>query len=544
MHRRRLLAALLAAPLALASACAPRRGADEPAGSAGARPGAPRDGESGAVPPVIELIDIDALSPAEQLLAVTLQGLLNREQARVWIRDGGINAMILEQLQREGSRVEAVSSVWELLRRHRGELRGAVVCEMGTSSVNIATSLCGPRQAAAVDASILPRAEAEGLSPVYDARGGDPLRAFEAFKDTFARGLLVEQTEQKPAHLRDFAVQHSAFTYSGLGAADTTRIVREMGPGALVFGWGGDEHAWVQRVSRAGGTGIPADWSRNLSALGRLPVALAARPRPEAAPARDGERIVAFVMSDGDNIQWMGGGFAVSPGFWASPRRGRFNMTWEAPPSLARYAPRVLDTLYRGASDGQHADSFVTGPSGLGYSFHNDLPDRKAFAEQTAEALRASGLSVVSMLNSGGDMSQARELLERPEVAGVLYKDYAPYNARRGAVWWHRGKPAVAYRFLLWEPLSENSPRGVAEAVARMPAAPLSDPGSYALVNVHAWSFKDIGGPMEAVRRTIDLLPAGTRVVTAEQFIALLRRAFGAPSSGGQPPNQPSGGFA
>lgn len=36
-------------------------------------------------------------------------------------------------------------------------------------------------------------------------------------------------------------------------------------------------------------------------------------------------------------------------------------------------------------------------------------------------------------------------------IQGVLYKDYAPYNRGRGAVYWHQGKPSVSYRYLLWE---------------------------------------------------------------------------------------------
>ena len=64
----------------------------------------------------------------------------------------------------------------------------------------------------------------------------------------------------------------------------------------------------------------------------------------------------------------------------------------------------------------------------------------------------------------------------------------------------------------------------MADAVAHMPAAPDKDPASYALVNVHAWSFGDIGGPMEAVKRTIDALPPGTRVVTAGDLLTLMRR--------------------
>jgi hypothetical protein len=113
----------------------------------------------------------------------------------------------------------------------------------------------------------------------------------------------------------------------------------------------------------------------------------------------------------------------------------------------------------------------------------------------------------------------------------VVYKDYAPYNAKQGRIYWYNGKPCVSYRYLLWDPEYKNSPEGVAEAIANLPSSPQTDPDSYALINVHAWSFKDIGGPMEAVKRTIDLLPPRSRVVTAEELMIILRDNFGTPVS-------------
>ncbi len=309
------------------------------------------------------------------------------------------------------------------------------------------------------------------------------------------------------------------------------RIAHALGSDLTVFGWGGDEHAWIQQVSSEGGAGIPADWSRNLSVLQRLPAVLPERPHPSVRPVKEGERIIAFVMSDGDNIQWMGGQFVTSEGFWASPYRGTFNMTWEMAPLLAEVAPRTLAHFYQTASRGRTIDDFVTGPSGIGYAYHNYLPNRETFAERTAAAMQASDLTIATMLNSGGGMDQSAELLAQADIMGVIYKDYSPYNAKEGRIFWYEGKPCISYRYLLWEPLAKNSPEGVAEAIATLPASPQTDPDSYALINVHAWSFEEIGGPMEAVKRTIDLLPPHTRVVTAEEFIVLLRENFGTPVS-------------
>ena len=232
-------------------------------------------------------------------------------------------------------------------------------------------------------------------------------------------------------------------------------------------------------------------------------------------------------MSDGDNLCFVGGTFADDLAYYASPHRGSFNMTWEMAPRMAELDSRGLRWFYHAASHGPTYDDFVIGPSGDAYFFPSHHPDRAAAARRTALWAQRSGMDIVSLLNDGGGMEQADELLDQPGIAAVLYKDWAPYNARHGAVRWHAGKPCLAYRYLLWEGMPGQDPAGVAAAIAALPSDPAHDADSYALINVHAWSWRSIGGPMEAVHRTINLLPPGARVVTAHELIELMTRQLG-----------------
>jgi hypothetical protein len=464
------------------------------------------------------------MSAAEQVLTQSLQGITGRKQPRIWLHTGGMNAVIEAQLRREGVTLHEVGSVWELVKRFRDEVKGAVLYRLRTPSLNVATSLCGILDAVAVDESLRERAEAEGLKLLVDAREMDERQALERYRTRFARGVAVEQSIEKPGHLRDFAVSRRAFTYATTDPAFRTHVALVFGPQALVYGWGDDEHRWVSALSRANASGAPADWCINLSALAKLPAGRLQRPERPLPVTEDGVRYVAFVMSDGDNLQWLCGGFVDHSSFWGSPSRGQLPMTWEVSPLLAEVGPRVLQHLYATATS---ADGFVTGPGVPGYTFLHDQPDPAALARQAAPLLRRSDLPVVSVLNTNeGTLRETVPLLERPEVQGVLYKAYSPYHRHRGEIFWHRGKPCLSYRFVLWEDLME--PEQVAQQVAKLPAAPRTDEASYAIVNVHAWSFRGSGGPMEAVRRTIAQLPPNTRVVTADQIIALLRHNFGA----------------
>src|SRR5260370_552330 len=58
----------------------------------------------------------------------------------------------------------------------------------------------------------LSQAQAQGPAVLYDARGQSEDQIFDQYLDRFSAQIAVEQTETKPAYLRDFAVQNNAFT--------------------------------------------------------------------------------------------------------------------------------------------------------------------------------------------------------------------------------------------------------------------------------------------------------------------------------------------
>jgi hypothetical protein len=220
-------------------------------------------------------------------------------------------------------------------------------------------------------------------------------------------------------------------------------------------------------------------------------------------------------MSDGDNLCWVQGGFASDTIYWSNPLRGSFCMTWEMAPIVADIAPAMLSYFYSNASS---KDDFVVGSSGLGYCFPNYLPDKKSFAKLSADYAVKCKLTIVSILDSGG-FEQCQRISRMPNVLGVLYKDYSPYNNSAVRFIGTTANPVRHIKYLLWDNCDENRPEGISKSVAQMPVSPAQDPNSYALVNVHAWSFREVGGPMAMVKKTIDLLPPNTRVVTAEEYL-------------------------
>jgi len=462
------------------------------------------------------LVDPTGMDAPRLALVQSVQGLANRSGPLVWQKVGGMTTVLIDQLRAEGWSVRETSDPWEVAEAFRRRIRGAVLCNASDESLNVAATWAGIEDLLVLDESLKGQAEARGWKVRRDARREAPPVS------RLRRDLAVEQPPEKAGFLRDYAIRHRAECYwTGDRRDQRERKVARLEAGSFVLGWGPDEYRWIEAISRRSGSGVAADWCANLSAMEAAggDVRPLPRPGPERPPVK-GERVVAFVLSDGDNIQWLTQGMPLHASYYSHPRRGELKMTWEVSPLLARYAPRVLDWIYAKATPG---DGFVAAGA-PGYAYPALAPQRDIYARQTKELLRRSGLRIVGVIDdNSGSMESVAPLLELPEVDAVLYKAYAPYHKLGGKVWWHNGKPCVSYRFPLWEGMEGWGPEDLLKAIEAMPADP-SNPDSYALVTVHAWSFGSQGGPVETVRRLIPRLPQGTRVVTAPELVEWLVR--------------------
>ncbi len=481
-------------------------------------------------PKDIWVVDLNNIPMSMRLLTLTLQGLVAKDTPAILVKQGGLTSFIREDMEEEGTVFHDNASVWWLVNKFIDHIDGIILCGSDLESINAATSLCGPMNAIAVQESILDQVQSRTeLSVLVDVRGLTELDIYTTYKDLFGHETMVDVN--KVDFLRDISITRNAFTYYDVDSTIRKEFITGLTSQGTVLGWGSNaEYGWVKDVSQANAGGVPADWCKNLSTLSKLRVDIPKPPRRYPAPVQEGERIVAFSMSDGDNLQIMAGGAITDTIFFGHPARGTFPMSWEFPPSMGEFNPRGVRSFYKEANRDDNLDCFIAGPSGHAYAFHYYLTNRRAYAKNTGQAMQKCGLTVASMINdNSGSMSNADQLLERPEILGVAYKDWVPYDRRNGAIYWHNGKPAVSYKCILWDGL--GSPEDVAAEIAAMPSSPATDQNSYAMINANAWSFGDIGGPMQAIVNTIALLPENTRLVTIEELIILLRNNFGDPVS-------------
>ena len=480
------------------------------------------------------------LSTTERIVAISLQGVLAQSRPAIWLGEG--QSMPLHQARLEddyGVSFVKTSDLWDLVSRFSGALSGYLLYDPATSSQNVALSLAGVLGAVAISPDLEAQAQAQGLSLVQDVRGLDELWCWESYAGQFAEDMLVEHSEDYGwgEWLLDFPIARRAFIYFDDTCGDLRTELASQLDAPLIYGWGEDcgEYDFVKGASEGGASVVAADYASNLSVLSNVvgvPVT-GNNHAPDDLQTEDNVHYVAFVMSDGDNIQFIQNAFN-DPRWWGSPHRGAFPMTWEMSPVLPDPAPTFLQWIYASATPN---DQSVAAPSGAGYALPSVHTDPQGFAEKTATAMAQTDMRVLTILNSAGGLEAGDAFTERPEIDAVIYKDFADYNALQGAIRWSNGKPIVSFRYLLWNNNSaEDSPQGVAQSINNAPTNPKGDIGSYSLVNVHAWSEwpgAPLGtGAMAATAWTVSMFDDDVRVVSAEALLKHMSAHLGGSTSG------------
>ncbi len=439
-------------------------------------------------------------------------------------------------------------------RFHRaGLVKGYVLYRGGNNiSVNLATSLCAPLDAVAVNQRLQSQARAQGLKMLADAQGKTFSWLLRKLHGRFSRTCLGLALYPH-ATLRDEIVAANALCTLNAPGGGYQRGLTLMRPGGIVIGWGTDEFQSVSLASQYALRVVAADFCSNLPVLssGPLPRVFHRRSPPAGRDHRyqynPQRHYVAFVLSDGDNLEWAMAGLVIGRSYWANPRRGDTPFGWGVPGvDLAQVDPYVLDDFFHTASG---KDSFVQYANGY---FYLDQFGRKRggwfslipILRRTNTTLARLGLHVMTAFSVHWANRAAREgyrLLARnmPAVRGVLAIQFAPYAAGRGKIIWVRRRhgpplPIISAFSAIWRQPHNSpvmgSPRYVAALLNHWAAKRSVHPDRhFAWIIVHAWSRFDMKGHKiggyGAARACARLLNPSITVVTPSRSVDLLVRA-------------------
>lgn len=477
------------------------------------------------------------VSFAEGMLLNTVSGLVSRHARTqgsgemVWI--GLSDAPSYDEWRRRwiahhGLEFEpGEHGVWDLVDRYRdrGIIKGYLLFRQdrterrlyaGTStdsSANVATALCAVLGGVAVEESIEAEAQAHGLECLLDVRGKDEAWLWAEYGPRFPRTCLALQ-DPKSFVMRDAIVAAGAMVVSGTGPL-YEGLLAALEPASPVFGWGiGLEDAITGPSSRYAAFQTATNWCVNLPLLsaGRTGLDYPFEPLPQPeSDLEDGPnaRYVAFVMTDGDNVQWLMLNFCKgleARQFWACPDRGQIPFGWTIPPMhLLQMCPYTLDYLRETATA---RDDFIMLGGGYYYPdwFGAARPEQGLLAlhaRRMAKYLGHAGVSKLLVNVQDWDCDAAMEAYqtyarEIPTLEGIFAIQYAPYAAGRGRIRWVRGGarpvPVVTPRHAIWnhrrEGVDDGTPGKVAALLNRWAEGPLrAREDRFAWVIVHCWSW-------------------------------------------------------
>src|SRR6266581_5858302 len=377
-------------------------------------------------PQALAVFDLRGASAEVQLSAVTMAGLINRPQPKVYLITSDEEVFWLKEalgsIPQETSVANGDGILAVLLIGYRTAIQGMIIYNPDFSdSINIATTMAGQREGIVVSPT-----QAQDWQQTYNLPILADLRTYQwnnrlQAYDWARQNLLPNSSShavagldpKNAAGLRSFLVATNTFVYyldSRNILPDLTHgfqsergmmqaIFKEYPPGAVHLGWFIDEGSGVSLTSDAAIEVLASDYFYNLEVwTSKQPATAIAwvTPLAQAIPSLTPNQVaLSFTISDGDNLQYSQHRMLR---LWGDPARGSFPLGWTISPVLIQAAPSMAEYYYRTASAN---DDFIAGPSGAGYMFPSHWPAQElsGFLERTGQLMQSMGLTTLEALD-------------------------------------------------------------------------------------------------------------------------------------------------
>lgn len=472
-------------------------------------------------PDTLYVFNDELFSHEELLLLQSIQGLCAKTKPKIyrdkgsgsaiWIQDLADNYGVFLSNEMDGDIELVLSLIPE-------NVEAYILCNLNDNSSNVANSLCGPLNAIAVTPDLQQLVEDYGYTELMDVRERDEQWVLDNYSNLLSNMIVTYQREDKSLFLGDYSILSNALHfYDDIHSSTTENAFSRMAPNSILNGWGDDEYQTIAKASQYSIGVHPADWGFNLSTLTNFNAETNQHVSSIQAETEENTHTVCFLMSDGDNVQWMLNLFAEDNRWFGSENRGLMDIGWTVPPALCEIAPTVLSKIYDMAeSTSAGKDYFIAGPSGHTYHFPELFPELEASCDLMDSYMEKSDLSIVNILGNSYHDSVFQPYLKQKSVSGLFYYDYSDYSKMKGKMDCYALKPVISARYNLWggfetcESLAQKLNNGVKD--------PYSVDG-YTLVAVHAWS-----NSVDSLLYVRSLLNDGIRVVAPDEFVNLISK--------------------
>lgn len=503
----------------------------------------------------------------EYLLAGSASGLIARAikdgkaDAGLWIvnsRDNGVAYRAeRESLQKNGCRflgpVNPIDLLTGQVKQPDGSgtnlknlFNGYILTDMdnnpesGTVAVNASHVLNG----LIVDKAFQKIFDKAGYKMLYDASRKHVRDTWDEFADKCHwNGLVV--MPNNTWELRDVAIQNGWF-FMNLYAqphvatkGDYWDLYREaakkMEPHSLIYGWEAgprDEREINDVASSNAQASAINDWfynncMANAGYKNRQDSVLACVINPKTIDYTKKKRFVSFFMSDGDNNQWMMGGFIEN--WYDVPESSANKVAFGIPTTTL---PQMAPAAYNYILKHQPENSTLVEVQGGGV-FYSDTygknKDRATCLREKAETtavwmrqrrIKVLGLMAKESVGSGEAKEAYRTFIEaNDQLEGIVSLQYTPYAGGKGDIYWFRNKngyeiPVITIKYSLWNEPANREREGTPKYIANCLDKDRNNP-EFNLVCIHAWShFSDQGKSCDELAETKEGNVMGSGIAT------------------------------
>jgi hypothetical protein len=410
--------------------------------------------------PTLLVVDIRRYPPDWQLMAITLQGIVNRSRPLIYCLLNPTDEFWLEWMRKRGwiEGTESVGSPEGLLLRFLDRIRGFVIYDPYLPATkNVATMIAAVEDGVVVSPRIAEEMERKGVRlPILFSLKGKWKKSADAYRWAFEN--LWDKLNHHviacswPDHLglRDYLVQNKIFTFWIPGPIDgaksysspeeEVRLAEEflskmpVNIPVMSYPWAGKdigigEGPGVTLFSEFGKYLVGSINCTNLSVHSGIGIEnLKQKERPSPPALQDDKVYISFIISDGDNLPVLTN--SNFPQLWQEEVRGRIPLGWTISPSAIMLIPDIVDYYYSTATP---KDCFLGAVSGIGYAYPDHYGKRfvegdrmrvfDEFLDQTRRYMEAMDLREIWIMGVT-DPSLISRYAERIPFLSAIFPDY------------------------------------------------------------------------------------------------------------------------
>ncbi|MBD3187710.1 hypothetical protein GF325_12820 [Candidatus Bathyarchaeota archaeon] len=402
--------------------------------------------ETSQVEPNYTVLDIrgEMLTVAEQLLLASIEGLVNQEDALLYIIEddlpwGSPSSRVpdeawLDDLKDHPTRKGhnyTFTNMSQLVNDFSSHFeRIIIVNESDPDSWNIATPLCGKHDALLIcddyHEVLVPLLNKSypivyNITNIFSSNGLETSQekyehAYEHyFQDCHQEKLAVFGNEDHTRRLRGYLISESIFTLSSEFLPIFSRIIEETPANIPVYGcWklGADngEGKLVSRLAETGKYIHVSEFMHNIAFFSHFPLPpgyIFEQFREATLPPLEDKMYISAIFSEGDNLQYVQG--FMRNVMWSDPNRSKYPVGWSIGPVLGVDMPYLIKYYYDTASPN---DLMISGLNGKGYTYPELMSreDLALFIKDSNEQLELLDMQEMTMMKVGENYDMYQHL--------------------------------------------------------------------------------------------------------------------------------------